>query len=230
MSATEFPHTATMAEHLDQGAKPKSAAIIEFGGQEFMRDARGSLVPLNLVKTQYVIEDDLVRDLLKFAVALNAQIARFKGHTFEDVNAFQSLLEQEYGAKAGGKKGNVSFTTYDGLMQVKVQIADLIEFGPELQTAKVLIDECLVEWGAESHEVIRALVNRIFSVEKAGQINRADLFSLTRLEVKDERWLRAMEAVRAAIRITGQKAYVRFYQRESVEAGWQAVTIDLASA
>jgi hypothetical protein len=203
---------------------------IEIGGERYLRDAKGALIPISLVKPQHLLEDEVVRKVMRFARALSDQIGRFKGHTFEDLNGFQTLLEQEYGARAGGAKGNVTFQSFDGTQRVQVQIADQIAFGPELQAAKTLVDECLVEWGAESRAELRALVNRVFSVEKEGQINRAELFSLLRLEIEDARWQRAMAAIRDSIRITGTKAYVRFYERPSPDAAWRAVTIDLAAA
>lgn len=204
--------------------------IIEVAGAQYMRDAKGALIPLENVKPADKLEDEVVRKVIRFARELSDQIARFKGHTFEDLNGFQSLLEQEYGARAGGAKGNVTFQTFDGLLKVQVQIADQISFGPALQEAKKLIDECLIEWGAESRPEIRALVNRVFSVEKEGQINRAELFGLLRLEITDERWVRAMEAIRDSIRVTGTKSYVRFYEREAPDQRPRAITIDLASA
>ena len=204
--------------------------IIEIEGKPYMRNAKGALMPVELVKTADKLEDETVRKVLAFAEALSAQITRFKTHTFADLNAFQSLLEQEYGARAGGEKGNVTFQSYDGLMKVQVQIADLIEFGPQLQEAKKLIDECLVEWGAESRPEIRALVNRVFNVEKAGQINKAELFALLRMDIEDERWVRGMDAIRDAIRVTGTKEYVRFYRRARPQDRFEPVTIDLAAA
>ncbi|MDR9772407.1 DUF3164 family protein [Rhizobium hidalgonense] len=41
-------------------------------------------------------------------------------------------------------------------------------------------------------------------------------------------WLRAMEAIRNSITITGSKEYVRFYERNTPKDEWRAVTIDLA--
>ena len=196
------------------------AGIIDVGGQPHMRDAKGRLVPVELVKPADKLEDEMVCKV----------IARFKEHTFADLNGFQQLLEQEYGARAGGEKGNVTFQTVDGLMQVKVQIADLIEFGPQLQQAKSLIDECLVEWGADSRPEIRAIVSRAFAVEKEGQINKANLFLLLKLDIGDKRWTRAMTAIRDAIRVTGTKEYVRFYQRRRPQDRFETVTIDLAAA
>ena len=165
-----------------------------------------------------------------FAVALSARVARFKGHTIADLGGFQDLLAQEYGARLGGKKGNVTFQTIDGTMKVQVQIADQITFGPELQAAKALVDECLIEWGADSRAELAALVNRVFNVEREGMIDKAGLFSLLRLDIADARWTRAMTAIRDSIRVTGSKSYIRFYRRARAEAAWEPVTIDLAAA
>jgi hypothetical protein len=204
--------------------------VIKLADQSYMEDSKGSLVPLELVKPADKLMDETVRRIMVYARDLSAQIARFKGHTFEDVNAFQSLLEQDYGAKMGGSKGNLSLTSFDGRMKIQVQIADLIEFGPELQIAKTLIDECLIEWGQTSRPEIRALVDRVFSVGKEGQINRAELFGLLRLDIPDPRWLEAMRAIKDSIRRIGSKKYVRFYERSTLDAPWSAVSIDLATA
>jgi Protein of unknown function (DUF3164) len=220
----------TQVNELDRLEIALEAGVIHMADRAYMTDARGALVPKDMVKTQHQLEDQAVRRVMFYARHLSAQIARFKGHSFEDLNGFQSLLEQEYGGKKGGAKGNVTYQSFDGLMKVQVQIADQISFGPELQEAKKLIDTCLIEWGGESRPEIAALVNRVFSVEKEGQINRAELFSLLRLDIEDERWVRAMNAIKDSIRVTGTKSYLRFYERASADAPWSAVTIDLASA
>lgn len=203
-------------------------ATIDVGGKPYLRDAKGNLVPVETVKPTDLLMDETVRKITGFARELSAQMARFKGHTFEDVNALQALFRQEYDAPLGGAKGNITLTTFDGLEKVQVQVADLIEFGPELQAAKALIDECLVDWSADSHAALRALVSRVFSVEKEGHINRAELFMLMRFEIDDERWVRAMKAIRDSIRVIGSKAYVRFYERGAADERWQTISIDLA--
>lgn len=205
------------------------AGIVEVGAEKFMRDARGNLMAYGAVKPQRLLEDEMVRKVMFFARDLSDQVRRFKGHTFEDLAAFQSLLEQQYKVPPSTGKGNCSYTTFDDSMRVEVKIADQITFGPELQAAKKLVDECLREWGADSHEMIRSLVNRIFSVEKEGQINRGDLFTLLAIEHSDERWQRAMEAIRDSIRVIGTKAYLRFRVRDD-QGAWSTVTIDLAAA
>ncbi|MDE2577918.1 MAG: DUF3164 family protein [Hyphomicrobiales bacterium] len=205
--------------------------VIDVAGKPYMRDARGALVPLEAVKPMDLCIDETVRKIVDFARELSAQIARFKGHTFDDIGSLQALVEQEYGARVGrGQKGNLTLTSFDGLLKVQVQVQDQLDFGPELQAAKKLVDECLNEWAADSRAEIRALVTRAFQVDKEGRINRAEIFMLLRVAIEDARWRRAMEAVRDSIRILGSKTYVRFAERDAADAPWRSITIDLAAA
>lgn len=204
--------------------------LIDINGKPYMRDAKGGLQPVETIKPEDQLEDETVRRIMGYALDLSEQVTRFKAHTFADLGALEALLAQEYGATKGGAKGNKTFMSFDGTYKVQVQVSDHIDFGPQLQIAKELVDECLNEWSAASRPEIRAIVTRAFNTDKAGQINRAEIFMLLRLDIEDARWKRAMEAIRAAIRVVGSKTYVRCYQRENFDAPWQAVTIDLAKA
>ncbi|MEP9372595.1 DUF3164 family protein [Mesorhizobium sp. KR1-2] len=199
-------------------------------GKAYMPDAKGNLVPKEAVRVENLLEDETVRKVIGYARDLSAQIGRFKQHTFDDLSAFEAVLAQEYGATKGGAKGNKTFMSFDGLMKVQVQVSDTIDFGPQLQIAKALIDECLVEWSADSRTEIRSIITRAFNVDKEGQINRSEIFMLLRLDIEDERWRRAMDAIRAAMRVVGSKLYVRCYERDRVDADFRAITIDLAKA
>ena len=207
-----------------------SEGISVLNGREFMINAKGGLDPIDNVKPQHKLQDQTVRSCIAHALALNAQLTRFRGHTAADLAALDSILAEKYDAKIGGAKGNRTYQTYDGLMKVQVQVSDQITFGPELQIAKSLIDECLTEWSADSRPEIQSIVMRAFNTDKEGQVNRSDVFMLLKLEIADTRWQKAMEAIRDAIRVTGSKEYVRFYQRASIRDDFQAITIDLAKA
>lgn len=211
-------------------ATPAADGIVVIGGKPYLPDARGGYVPVETIKPQDKLQDEIVRKVIGHARELSAQIARFKGHTFDDLSGFDSLLAQQYGVKAKSQKGNRTYLSHDGLLKVQVQVADLIDFGPELQQAKTLIDECLVEWTDEGRSEIRAIVLRAFNVEREGQIAKGDLLALTRLSIEDSRWKAAMQAIHDAIRIVGSKQYFRFYERADVQARWRSITIDLAQA
>lgn len=209
---------------------PSHPAAIDVGGTPYLRDAKGSLVPVASIKAADLLMDETVRGILGQARQVSAAIALFKGQTFASVGELQTLFAQHYGATVGGKKGNITLVSFDGCQKVQVQVSDLLEFGPELQSAKLLIDACLTEWAVGSAIELRSLVNRVFQVDKEGQINRAELFMLLRVEIQDERWIRAMDAIRDSIRVIGSRTYIRFYDRPAPDAAWRAVTIDMASA
>ena len=207
---------------------PVPSGIIEENGRRKMVDAKGREVPVDLVRPQDQLMDETVRKVAGYALALSDQLRRFKDHTFDDISAFEALLAQEYETRLGGAKGNKTLTTYDGLYQVQVQVQDRVDFGPELQVAKELIDECLNEWSADSRPEIQAIVTRAFNTDKEGQINRAEIFMLLRLDIDDARWRRAMDAIRDAMRVVGKATYVRVKHRPNTEARWETVLLDLA--
>lgn len=203
---------------------------VTIDGVEHIIDGMGGKIPVAVAKPQHVLEDDLVRQEIGYAMALSDQLSRFLGHFVENLTAYEQLVAERYGARVGGKKGNKTLMTYDGLYKVQVQVADNVVFGPELQIAKTLVDECLTDWSAGAGDELKAVIQRAFNTDKEGQINRAALYSLLRLEIADTRWQNAMQAIRDAMRVVGSKSYVRFYHRPAADAAWQAITIDLAKA
>lgn len=196
----------------------------------YMTDAKGRLVPEATVKPQVKLEDQLVRKMMSFAEDLSAQVGRFKGHCYDDVSTFMQLLAEQYGGSKGGAKGNITFTTFDGLMKVQIQVADHLTFGPELQVAKELIDACILDWSEGVGDKIRVLVNHAFQVDREGKVSREAVLALRKVEIDDRRWRDAMQAITDSIRVLGSRQYIRFYRRTTPEAAWQAVTVDLASA
>jgi hypothetical protein len=205
-----------------------SAGTRSIDGQVYFIKGDGGLIPESAVKAVDKLEDEIVRKVIGAALPISAVVAAFRLQTLADMDDFVSLLEQEYGARRGGSKGNLTFTSFDGTLKICVQVSENISFGPELQVAKTLVDECLREWSAGSGAEIQAIINRAFDVDNQGRINRNDLLGLLRLEIEDTRWQEAMRAIRDSMRVIGSKRYVRMYRRANAQAQWTAVTIDVA--
>lgn len=199
-------------------------------GNTYMGDGKGGWQPVETIKAQHLLEDETVRKIISYALPLSEQVSRFKAHTFADIGDFEALLAQEYDATIGGRKGNKTLMTVDGLLMIKVAVSDRVDFGPEMQVAKDLFDECLNEWSADARAELRGLVTDAFSTDKEGKINRALIFMLLRRESDDPRWKRGQVAIRDAMRVVGSKTYARCYQRTAHDAPWEAITIDLAKA
>lgn len=213
----------------EQDPPAVSAGRREIDGKIYWITADGSLIPDQSVKAIDKLQDDVVRQILSAARPLSEQVAQFREQSFADVDDLVALLAQDYGAKRGGVKGNLTLTTHDGLEKVTVAVAETIVFGPELQVAKTIVDECLREWSADSRSEIQTLITRAFDVDSQGRINRNALLSLLRLDLTDERWLRAMQAIRDSFRVVGSKRYIRMHERSDAQAGWQPVTIDVSA-
>lgn len=196
----------------------------------YMANAKGALVPVETIKPEHIEEDALVRELMAEAEELNAKLVAFKRRAFGDVEAFRDLVAEKYGAKRGGKKGNVTLNSYDGSLQLVVAVNESISFGPELEAAKALIDECIHDWSKDANANLRALVDDAFQVDKQGKISTSRVLGLRRLNIEDAKWLKAMEAISDALRVTGSKSYFRAYKRRDGSEERSPVSLDIASA
>lgn len=209
---------------------PETPGRETLNGKVYWIDAKGALIPAELVRPTDSLIDEQVRKIMGHADALSAQIARFKAHTLNDVASLLNLLFQEHGARGRAEKGNVTLTSYDGCLQVRLQVQERLTFGPELQAAKALVDEYLTELTEDGPAELRGIVHHAFRTDQTGLINRAELFRLLRYEIEDTRWQSAMRAIKDSIRVEGSKEHVRFYRRPHARAKWEAVTIDVADA
>lgn len=194
----------------------------------YLQNAQGHYVPLDKVKTTDALENDLVLKLLEQADELSVNIRRFKLRCFKEINAFLDLLAQEHNIAKGGKKGNVTMTSYDGRFKINISVAEFIEFGPSLQSAKDLIDQCIHKWSDGSNDNIRALVDHAFRVDKTNRVNTKDILGLRRLDIRDDEWKQAMDVISESIRVRSSKEYVRFYYRPEPESDWKSIALDIA--
>lgn len=195
----------------------------------YWQDAKGALIPVGAIKPEHQEEDALVRDLVAEALAINARLAAFKARALGDVQAFRDLIAEKYGAKRGGAKGNVTLSRFDGSAKVLVAVAENITFGAELEAAKALIDECIHRWSEGANANLRTLIDQAFQVDKQGKISTSRVLGLRRLAIDDAEWLRAMDAISDAVRVTGTKAYVRIYRRTGGDEDYVPICLDIAS-
>lgn len=195
---------------------------------KYMKDRKGRLVPVEQVP-QYDIEmDNFVRANIAAAIKLQNAMREFKLSVTGDCSAFQELLDERYGVQRGGAKGNVSFSTYDGAMQILISMADIISCGPEIMSAKALIDECINDWSEGANENLRAIVNDAFELDRNGKLNLGRILSLLRINIKDERWEQAKAAIKDSLQVNETKGYLNFRQR-SADGKLQNIPLDMAA-
>jgi hypothetical protein len=195
----------------------------------YRQDARGALIPESKIKPIDLARDALVQEIVKNAQMLSEQIGNFKLTAFGDMQAFVEMSAEQYGAKLGGQKGNVSLVSFDGRYKVQRAVAESITFDERLQAAKSLIDECIHDWSEGANDNIRVLVNDAFQVDKEGNINTGRVLSLKRLNIIDDKWKSAMDAISEAVQVTGSRTYIRVYERIGDTDKWEPIPLDIAS-
>ena len=196
----------------------------------YRRNSRGELVPLANIKPVDLLMDEMVDKLIAYGEDLSAEMARFRAHSMADIAQFDALIAQEYNvSRADGRKGNRTFTSFDGCRRVQVSVADRVMFGPELQAAKSLLDELIASRSGNADPVLLALVNRAFRVDQEGKVNKSELLALARMDIDDERWPDIKRAIGDAERTVGTATYLRLYTRTGPDATWQMVPLDMAA-
>lgn len=196
---------------------------------QFRKNSKGHLVPLDQIKDIDRLRDDLVQDVIGKVTALQAEMRKVKNQVSEEVEAFLELSAREYGTTYGGAKGNVTLSSFDGQYRVQRAVADHLAFDERLQVAKELIDQCIHEWTAGSRSEVQALVEHAFQTDKEGKISTARVLGLRSLNIQHEKWQQAMTAIMDSIQVTGSKSYLRFYERQGTDGPYRQIPLDVAA-
>lgn len=194
----------------------------------YRADSYGRLVPETSIEPLDILRDDTVRQIIDKATAVQAQMRAFKHQALDDIAAFLGIAADQYQVKMGGRKGNLSLASFDGRYKVLIAVSDSLNFDERLHIAKQLVDECIHEWAKDSNDNIRALVEHAFQTDKQGNINTARIFSLMRLKIKDEKWQRAMRALKDSIQTTATSQYLRLYERIEGTDKYRQIALDIA--
>jgi hypothetical protein len=192
-----------------------------------LEDAKGRFVPVDKVRPHDLQRDQLVRDLVARCLAHGRDAADLKARLLDDIAAHVALVAEEYGVQFGGERGNVQLTSYDGRLKVERAIAERITVGEQIQAAEHLVRQILDEI---QEPTARAIVDRAFRRDrKTGELSAARLIDLIAVDIDDDRWRRAVQAIRDALQATGTATYFRAYWRPESTDTWRQIPIDFSA-
>lgn len=194
----------------------------------YREDARGALIPEASIKPIDKERDELVQAIVRKAETVHGVLKDFKAEAFGDIAAFVELSAEQYGANVGGKKGNVTLYSFDGQYKVQRAVSETLQFDERIQGAKSLIEECLQDWTAGSRDELKTIIDRAFDVDKEGNLNTNKILALRRVDIKDDRWRRAMDAISDSVQVIGSKSYIRIYKRVGNTDKYVPISLDMA--
>ena len=91
--------------------------------KDYLEDAQGRLVPLSIIKPMDLKRHEAVMSIMKETFAERERLIEFKRGIRLRVQDFLAESAKDSGArKFGGKKGNVTLTSYDGKYKVIVAV------------------------------------------------------------------------------------------------------------
>lgn len=193
----------------------------------YRQNAQGHLVPVNTIKEVDLIRDDLVREIVAKARALQQAMAEFKAIAMSEIENFTDLSAEQYGVTYGGAKGNITLSTYDGKLRIQRAKAEHRIFDERIQAAKALIDSCIERWAQGANDHIKVLVEHAFRVNKQGHIDVNQVLGLRQLNIDDDEWKQAMDAIADSIQVSGTSSYLRIYEQRN-EQSFAQIPLDIS--
>jgi len=196
------------------------------------RDKTGNYIPKGMITADKQLEDGLVENLVDKTKQMRDVLTEFKVNAYADCYDFIDLLRQEYGMDRmeRSRQGSVTLKSFDGTMEVSIQVAKLIQFDSKLSLAKEKIDEYLTEKTEHADPEIQTLIMRAFDV-KNGKVDAKEIFKLKSYPIKHKKWIEAMQIIDEATEIAGTKSYIRFKQREgsAIDGKFENIALDIAA-
>ena len=195
----------------------------------YKEDGTGALRPVDAIKKIDLLRDDLVMEIVNKAKVKRDELITLKAEIYGDIESFVDLSSEQYGVKRGGKKGNVTLTSFDGKYKIIKANADNVVFDERLQAAKALIDECLAEWSKGAHPGLVTIVNDAFRTDTKGELRTNRVLALRRHDINDIRWKNAMDAIADSLQVVGSKTYIRVYERIGQTDRYTQIPLDIAA-
>ena len=199
----------------------------EVNGRIYYVKGDGTLVPEDQVKDTDKLRDQFVMDLAARILSERHRMQELKKEAIEEINAFMDTMAESYGVKLGGEKGNVSFSSFDGSIQIALYRNDTLSFNETIQVARKLIDEYLEDITKDSSSDIKQIVSAAFALRQ-GKLDVKAILKLRELNIDDERWKKAMTIIDESKKWTFSNKSLRVYIRNAETGKLEYQPMDFA--
>jgi len=194
-----------------------------------MIDAQGQAVPVAYVKPYDRERDRVARRILARWTAERDRLARLKAETLADIAKLQAFGRDKCDQKVGGQKGNVQFSSFDGLIRVRLDARTMVEFDDRFRQAQELILSYADELAAATGEQdIVTIIRAALTPSAGGMLARSRVIGLLRLNIKADKWLSAMELLRECQLVKAGKSYI-YVETRVGDGDWDMVPLDVAA-
>lgn len=195
----------------------------------FVFNAKGDLIKESNLTPLQREEDKLCKALFPMAKSLHDQMAAFKYQSMHMVEQVIERCVKEHNIiKLKKIKGNVKFISVDGLLQVSRSIDDRIDINSNIEAARQLFDQYRDVIKRDASGDAQQWIDTSFET-KNGKMSTGKLIEIMNKEIDHPIYRQGVEALRKSLFVSGTKAYLRFYFRESADDEWQSLPLQFSS-
>lgn len=188
----------------------------------YTRNQKGHLIPDVQIEEKELLENALINEshCLMAAMAVAADMVRL--HIHGEAEALCSMRIVDAGGSELGAQdiGKVTLRNMDGTRQVQIDRRATMSLSAEAHAAKELVMECIKRRSGNVDKLLLALVDAAWKTNEVGDISVSKVSALFAVPCRDDDWLEAMDAIKAAMVGNGVKTYTRLYRRPSANDKW----------
>lgn len=192
----------------------------------FMIDSAGHEVPTKYVSAYDKLRDRNVKKIVGCARNIRNNLESFVQNSI-------ALLDQVAGLKETlGEKGNLSVSSFDGLMRVSIRQRYNIFLDERVIKAreKMLgyINGVLTRVKPEDAAAMRIIVEEAFRVGANQMLSTAKVVQLLRMNIKNADWIDAQQILKDSLKPQKGKRYLTIETRPNMNHDFRSIRLDIA--
>ena len=181
----------------------------------------GQEYPVSILDKQLVRSDTIVKKGISMAEKLSEIVAAYNQQITKLISEHLSDTAEGYGEKW---QGNAVLKSFDGSMQIEVDIKQIKSYDERLAVAgekiRSWLDSKLASIADPKQrkvfEQLSQIAKTALRIDHHGNVDQAKLIQLRKFDFSSEpEWVEAMELIAAAERVTGTKRYIRFKKADA---------------
>lgn len=190
-------------------------------------DHRGNEVPREYVPDFDRTNEVVVGKIFRNAERISSQLAKFKKESFKTADKLYGEMLKNANITPSERKGNYTLTSFDKSVKIEVNVADRIDFDDNITLAQEKLNEFIKKKTDGADKELAALVNHAFTTRK-GRLDKARIFGLMQLNIKNPLWDEAMELIRKSITTNSSVRYMDISVKDN-EGKYIPVKLNFAS-
>lgn len=193
---------------------------------KMMRDAKGDLVPVKYVSAFDKLRDHHVNKIINHGRKIRTQL---EGFMIESIRLMNEVAAQK---ESHGDKGNLSVSSFDGLLRVSIRQRYNIFFDSRVREARdkmfAYVDSVLARVKVEDAQALRVILQEAFRVGSNNMLSTSKVMALIRMDIKNADWKAAQEVLKAALTPQKGKQYLMLETRLDSNHDYQSIRLDVA--